>query len=433
VYALSPYPVLIALSKRLSHTVEVASAAVQDQLGVLSARVQENVAGMAVVRAYTMESREIESFRRLNGEFLSRSLRLARTQAANWPFMGLISGIGTLIVLWVGGKAVVEGRVSLGAFVAFNGYLAYLVWPTIALGWTLAGVRRGLASMERIGEVLDARPEPEERGAARETATPAPGNPAAASQAWAEGPIEVRDLTFAYEGRPPALSHVSFRAPAGALVAVVGSTGSGKSTLGALLCRLFEPPPGAIRVGEVDVRDLRLERLRGAIGYVPQEPFLFSRSLRDNVLFGAPDAGAEGLATAAAAAGLAEEVEAFPDGWDTVVGERGLTLSGGQRQRAALARALVGDPPILVLDDPFAAVDPGKEGEILAAIRTARRGRTTLLMTHRLRAAQEADWIVALSDGRLVEQGPHEDLLRRGGLYARFWRIQQIEDELAQA
>jgi ATP-binding cassette subfamily B multidrug efflux pump len=225
---------------------------------------------------------------------------------------------------------------------------------------------------------------------------------------------------------------VSFGVAEGDLVAIVGRTGSGKSTLGLLLCRLFEPPAGAVWIGGRDVRDIPLDALRRAVAYVPQEPFLFSRSLRDNLAFARAGAGAERLAAAARTAGLADEIARFPAGWDTVVGERGLTLSGGQRQRATLARALVGDPAILFLDDPFASVDPGKEAEIIAAIREARRGRTTLLATHRLRAAQDADWVVVLDGGALVEQGRPDALAAAGGVYARLWRIQQIEDELAQ-
>jgi ATP-binding cassette subfamily B protein len=221
--------------------------------------------------------------------------------------------------------------------------------------------------------------------------------------------------------------------PEGGLVAVVGPTGSGKSTLGLLLCRLFEPPRGTVFAGGVDVRDVSLRRLRRSVGYVPQEAFLFSRSLRDNVLLGDAGAGPDRLAAAAEAAGLAEEVAGFPEGWDTVVGERGLTLSGGQRQRAALARALAGDPPYLVLDDVLASVDAAKEWEILRSLRQAVSGRTTLLVTHRLRAAQEADWIVVLDEGRVVEAGAHAALLAAGGLYARLWRVQQLEDELANA
>lgn len=427
--ALSPFPLLVLVARKFIHEVEVRSIEVQEQLGVLSAKVQENLGGMAVVRAYTVEAREIAEFGRLNDEYLRRSLRLARVQSVSWPLMGLISGIGALIVLWLGGRAVVEERITLGAFVAFNGYLAHLAWPTIALGWTMSSIKRGLASMRRIAEILDTRAPDDERHAGDAAAREEEGD---AEPLLPSGAIEFRDLTFAYDDRGPVLSHVSFRVPAGGLVAVVGPTGSGKSTLGLLLCRLFEPPPDTIFVGGVDVRRVARRRLRRSVGYVPQEAFLFSRSLRDNVLFGA-GAAPDRLSAAASAAGLAEEVEAFPDGWDTVVGERGLTLSGGQRQRTALARALAGAPPYVVLDDVLASVDAAKEWEILRSLRAAVSGRTTLLVTHRLRAAQEADSVVVLDEGRVVETGTHADLVVAGGLYARLWRVQQLEDELANA
>jgi ATP-binding cassette subfamily B protein len=247
------------------------------------------------------------------------------------------------------------------------------------------------------------------------------------------GPIEFRDVHFAYDDGRPALRGVSFRVPEGGLVAVVGPTGSGKSTLGLLLCRLFEPPRGSVFVAGRDVCDVPRRRLRRSIGYVPQEAFLFSRSLRDNVLLGVDSASPDRHLAAAEAAGLAGEVEDFPEGWDTIVGERGLTLSGGQRQRAARAPALARSAPYLVLDDVLAAVDAAKETEILASLRAAVRGRTTLLVTHRLRAAQDADGIVVLDEGRVVEAGRHAELLAADGLYARLWRVQQLEDELAGA
>ncbi len=430
-FAMAPFPALVLIAKRFNHDVDLRSTAVQEQLGALSAKVQENLTGMTVVRAYTMEGREIEAFGALNREYLARSLALARTQAVAWPLMGLISGMGALIVLWLGGTAVVDGRITLGAFVAFNGYLAHLAWPTIALGWTLASVRRGLASMQRVAEILDVRPAVEEGG----SSGPLQVTPKGAEEParLPAGSLELRSLTFAYEGRRAALSGVSFTVPRGAMVAVVGPTGSGKSTLGALLSRLFEPPRGTVFVGGADVRDLPLGVLRRSIGYVPQDSFLFSRSLRANVLLADEAAGDHRLEAVAAAAGLTEEVRSFPAGWDTVVGERGLTLSGGQRQRAALARALVSDPPYLVLDDVLSAVDAGKEWEILRALRSAASGRTTLLMTHRLKAAAEADHVVVLDEGCVVEQGRHVDLLALGGLYARLWRVQQLEDELANA
>ncbi|MEK7363979.1 MAG: ABC transporter ATP-binding protein [candidate division NC10 bacterium] len=421
-YAMAPYPLLILLAKRVNSTVHHQSQAVQEQLGALSAKVQENLAGMSVVRAYTMEAGEIRHFQRLNTEYLRRSLSLARTQATFSPLLGLIAGIGTLVVLWVGGAAVAEKRITLGSFVAFNAYLAHLAWPTIALGWTLSIVRRGLAAMGRIAEILGV--EPDIRDAADAVDLPPDvGNSA----------IEFKDLSFAYEGRGPALRNVTLTVPAGRTLAIVGPTGSGKSTLGALVPRLFDAPAGTLFLGGQDVRGIRLESLRRAVGYVPQDPFLFSRSIRENLSLAVEPSDAERLAAAARVAGLADEIEGFLAGWDTVVGERGLTLSGGQRQRAALARALAADPPILILDDAFANVDAAKEVEILHALREAFTGRTTLIITHRLRAAREADWIVVLDEGRIVEQGSHDALLAGGGLYARLWRIQQLEEEISRA
>ncbi|MBI2544922.1 MAG: ABC transporter ATP-binding protein [Candidatus Rokubacteria bacterium] len=377
---------------------------------------------MTVIRAYTMEAGELRHFQRLNAEYLARSLRLARTQAAFSPLLGLIAGIGTLTILWIGGAAVAEKRITLGSFVAFNAYLAHLAWPTIALGWTLSVVRRGLAAMGRIAEILSVEPEFRDAADAVEIA-PHVRNAA----------IEFRNLSFAYEGRGPALRNVTLTIPAGSTLAVVGPTGSGKSTLGALVPRLIDPPPGTLFIGGRDVRGIRLESLRRAVGYVPQDPFLFSRSLRENLALADDAADGKRLAEVARVAGLAEEIEGFLHGWETVVGERGLTVSGGQRQRAALARALLADPPILILDDAFANVDAAKEMEILHALSQVLRGRTTLIITHRLKAAREADWIVVLGEGRIVEQGPHDALIERGGLYARLWRIQQLEEEISRA
>jgi ATP-binding cassette subfamily B protein len=424
-FAVAPFPALVIIAKRFHHDVEARSSAVQEQLGALSAKAQENLTGMSVVRAYTMEAREVAEFERLNAEYLARNMALARIQSVSWPLMGLVSGVGVLIVLWLGGKAVVDGRISLGAFVAFNGYLTQLAWPTIALGWTLASIQRGLAAMGRVTEVLD------ERGHGELGGQP-PGD-SNNRELLPGGSVEFRGLTFAYDDRGPVLRDVSFTVPAGAVVAVVGPTGSGKSTLGTLLCRLYEPPRGTVWVGGIDVLDLPLGRLRRSVGYVPQESFLFSRPLRDNVRLADESASPERLAAVARTAGLADDLGALPGGWDTVVGERGLTLSGGQRQRVALARALVADPPFLVLDDVLASVDAAKEWEITRALRGAASGRTTLLMTHRLKAAAEADAVVVLDEGRVVEQGRHAELLAAGGLYARLWRVQQLEDELANA
>jgi ATP-binding cassette subfamily B multidrug efflux pump len=415
--AMSPYPVLILLAKRFNSSVHERTEAQQAQLGLLSGVVQEHIAGMAVVRAYAMERPARAVFDAANAEFLRRSLALGRVESQFSPLMSLIAGIGTLVVLWAGGRAVVEGRITLGALVAFNGYLAYLAWPTIALGWTLSIVRRGLTSMGRIQEIVSA-------GASVDlTPRPLAGTPA----------IRFDHLTFAYAERAPVLRDVSFDVASGETVAVVGPTGSGKSTLGLVLSRLWEPPPGTVFLDGHDVRDLDRGTLRATVGVVPQEAFLFSRSILDNVTLGRDDVPPPVAHTAAATAGIADEVAGFPEGFETVVGERGLTVSGGQRQRLALARALAGAPPVLVLDDVFASVDAAKEEEIVANLAHAAAGRTVLLMTHRLRAARAASRVIVLVEGRVAEQGTHDDLVRAGGVYARLWRIQQLEEEIARA
>jgi len=342
--------------------------------------------------------------------------------AAFVPLTGVITGLGALIVLWLGGRQVIAGQLSLGALVAFNGYLAYLAWPTLALGWTLSLVRRGLTSMARVQEIVDAAPVIA-AAATGEAATSRAGAPA----------LSFQSLTFAYDDRGPALRDVTFDVRPGETVAVVGPTGSGKSTLGALLARLWEPPPGSVLFDGRDVRTLPLGALREAIGYVPQEAFLFSRSIAENVSLEREALDGARVREAAVASGVAEEIEGFPLGWETVVGERGLTLSGGQRQRVALARALAGDPALFVLDDVFASVDAAKEDEILQRLKPRLAGRTVLLMTHRLHAAQAADRIVVLVEGRVAEMGTHDALLSADGAYAQLWRIQQLEAEIARA
>jgi ATP-binding cassette, subfamily B, multidrug efflux pump len=417
-WAMAPVPPLVVLVRRYNSTVTARTLAMQGRLDALSTLVQERLAGMSVVRAYTMEPRAAAEFADANGALREASAALARTQAHFTPLMGLVAGVGTLVVLWAGGSAVAAGRLSLGALVAFTGYLGYLAWPTVALGFTLSVVQRGLASMDRVQQVLD-----EARSA---TAPSSTGSVDARSPA-----IRFSGLTFAYPGRPPVLHDVTFDVQAGETVAVVGPTGSGKTTLGLLLARLWEPPPATVLVDGDDVARLPLEQVRRRLAWVPQDAFLFSRALRDNVTLGRREIDAVATARAATSAGIAAEIDAFARGWDTVVGERGLTLSGGQRQRVALARAIAGAPAILVLDDVFANVDVAKETEILAGLRSV--APTILLMTHRLRAAQHADRIVVLDAGRVVERGTHAGLLAAGGPYARLWRMQRLEEEIARA
>jgi ATP-binding cassette, subfamily B, multidrug efflux pump len=416
-WAMAPFPAMALLARRFNTVVNDRTLAAQEQLGVLSGRVQEYVSGMTVVRAYGMERAAIGDFAAANRDYLTRSMALASVQARFTPLMSLIAGVGTLAVLWGGGIAVARGRLSLGGLVAFTGYLAYLAWPTIALGLTLAIVRRGLTSMGRLLEIMEPAPVPMSADA-----TPLGDRPLA---------IRFEGLTFAYDDGPPVLRDVSFVVEPGQLVVVVGPTGGGKSTLGLLLARLWEPPPGTVFLGGHDVTTLAPESLRAALGWVPQEAFLFSRPVVENVTLAREGMDPAQGRAAAAEAGIAEEVERLPHGWDTVVGERGLTVSGGQRQRLALARALAGGARTLVLDDVFASVDAAKEEEIIGQLRQEGRDRTVLVMTHRLRVAPLADRIVVLADGRVVESGRHADLLRAGGAYARLWRIQQLEEEIA--
>jgi ATP-binding cassette, subfamily B, multidrug efflux pump len=358
-------------------------------------------------------------------EYLARNRGLIRLQGLFYPSMTLLLGFGSLLVLWQGSRAVIGGRITLGEFVAFNAYLVMLSWPMIAFGWVTNILQRGMASWKRMLDVLDADPGINDRGV-----TDA-GRIVAIS-----GGIEFRDVVFRYPGsHRNVLDHVSLRVEPGQTVAFVGGTGSGKSTLISLLPRLHEPPAGTVFIDGVDVLEVPLERLRRAIGFVPQEPFLFSDTVGENIGFGVP--GTDALETrvreAAATARLDVDAESFPKGFDTVVGERGITLSGGQKQRTALARAVLIDPAILILDDALSAVDTYTEEAILSRLRGVMRSRTSLIVAHRVSTVRQADVIVVLDGGRIVEQGRHDELVRHGGIYAELYRKQQLEEELAEA
>jgi ATP-binding cassette, subfamily B, multidrug efflux pump len=419
VLALVPLFFVSFLARVIGRRIHDRFESVQAQLSEMNAVVQENLSGARVVRAYAQEPHEMARFEAANQEYVRRNRALIRLFGSLYPGIQLLMGLGAVMVLWLGGTMVVRGTITLGEFVAFGAYLAMLHWPMIALGWVVNIFERGEASMGRIDEILAAAPEIDDRLAQ-------PGRPL-------RGEVEFRNLTFSYDGRP-VLREVSLVVPAGTTVAVVGPTGSGKSTLVSLIPRLFEAPPGTVFVDGRDVRTIPLPVLRGAVGLVPQESFLFSETVRENVAFGledAADAEARRRTEAAAeVAQLAKDVRDFPLGYETFVGERGITLSGGQKQRAALARALATDPRILVLDDALASVDTYTEEQILAGLQAVMAERTTFLVSHRVSTVKGADMIVVLRDGRIVERGSHEELVSRGGFYAELHRRQLLEEEM---
>jgi ATP-binding cassette, subfamily B, multidrug efflux pump len=439
---------------------------IQESFSEISARVQENLAGARVIRAFVQEQSEIEQFKRLNQDYIRRNLQLIRVWGTFYPMLGAMLGLGGVFVLWMGGRQVIAGRITLGDFVAFNAYLGMLSWPMIALGWVINIVERGTASLGRINRIFAAKSEiwdesvrivaprysskslqPLEHrfihrqasGGTEDHSRFREGFPSGSEalrppvlESEIQGEIEFRDLSFAYNGLP-VLKDISLSIPRGATFAIVGETGSGKSTLVNLLTRVHDYTQGEILIDGQPLRRYSLRSLRSSIGYVPQETFLFTDTISRNIAFGVPQATEGEIREAARLAHLLPDVEGFPRKLETIIGERGITLSGGQQQRTAIARALIGNPKILILDDALSSVDTVTEERILYALREVMQDRTSILISHRVSTVKFADQIIVLRDGTIAEKGTHEELIQRGGYYAELHRKQLLEEELAGA
>jgi len=414
------YPMMAWAFRNFRGKIQQVSLKVQQQMSALSSHVQENLSGMHVVKAYGREQSQTHQFVELNEEYQRRNMDMAQLRGLIGPFMQGISGITVLIVIWYGGMRVISGDLMIADVVAFIAYLNILAWPTAAFGWMLSLLARGRASMERLEEIFKAEPE---------IASP----PLAHSVPDSQGGLEFRDVWFTYDSKDngrAVLKNISFDLPRGHKLGIVGRTGAGKSTLVQLIPRLYDVSSGEIRIGGRDIRTLSLSELRRFVGYVPQDPFLFSASLRSNLAFGNDEASDEEMQHAVRVASLDNEVGIFTQGLDTVVGERGIALSGGQKQRATLGRALVFNSPILILDDCLSSVDAQTENEILRALRDTLKEKTCIIISHRISAVREADNILVLDEGEVVEKGNHQELLRKGGIYADLFQLQQLSEEL---
>jgi ATP-binding cassette subfamily B multidrug efflux pump len=420
--ALAPFPLLMYVAAKFRGRIMKSSLQVQQQMSVLSSHVQENLSGMHVVKAYAQEQFQAQQFIGLNKDYEVKSLEMAKMRGIVNPIMQGINGLTVLIVIWYGGVRVMRGDLLVADIVAFIAYLNVLAWPTAAFGWMLSLVERGRAAMRRLEEILETTP-----AIANE---PTPQITFSLKQG-----IEFRDVSFTHERQRnghATLEGIDFKLPVGRSVGLVGRVGSGKSTVAQLVPRLFDVSTGAVLVDGQDIRKLSLHELRKMIGYVPQEPFLFSTSLKNNLAFGRDACSMEEVARAVQIAKLDRDVEIFSHGLDTIVGERGVTLSGGQKQRATLARALIMDPPVLILDDCLSSVDAQTEAEILHELRAILKNKTCLIISHRISAVKEVDEILVLDEGQIIERGNHDQLVRLGGVYAELYQQQRLSEELEQ-
>jgi ATP-binding cassette subfamily B protein len=416
-YAFLPLPVVSIVIQYFGRRIHERFERIQAMFSDISARAQENFSGARVIRAYVQEEAEIASFESANQEYIARSLKLVRLMGMLWPTLELMLGLAMVLVLWIGGREVLAGRMDIGVFTSFNLYMMQLTFPVIALGWVVSIFQRGTASLIRLNEILNEQSDIKDDAEARDLEV--------------KGEIEFRGLNFSYNGKP-VLHDLNLRIPAGTSMAIVGPTGSGKTTLVNLIPRIYDAAPGMVLVDGRPIREFSLASLRQSIGFVPQETFLFSDRIRENIALGVDSATDRQIHQAAEAANIAADIEGFPEQYQTMVGERGITLSGGQKQRTAIARALIRNPRILILDDALSSVDTQTEDKILNHLREVMQGRTTLFISHRVSTVRNADRIAVLHDGRMVESGTHDELLALNGYYSDLYNKQLLEEELAE-
>jgi len=419
--ALIPFPILSFLVQRMGKSIHKSFEKIQEQFSTITAKAQESLSGIRVVKAYVREKAEINTFKKLNREYVDRNRDLIKIQALFHPMMMLFGGIGTIIVLGYGGSRVIAGEISLGDFVAFNGYMILLFWPMIALGWVINLFQRGSASFGRIDRIMQEMPEISDGSDVIPVTS-------------IKGKIEFRDLTFTYpETTEPMLRGISFTITPGMTLAIVGTTGSGKTTLIDLIIRLYDAPDGTIFIDDIPIKKIPLAVLRSNIGYVPQETFLFSDTIKENIIFGKPDATMDEIQSATAVSCIKDTIEEFPDKYETMLGERGINLSGGQKQRVAITRAVIRQPSILILDDALSSVDTYTEKEILIHLKEVMKDRTSIIISHRISTIKHADLILVIDEGEIVEWGKHDELLAENGIYARLYQKQLLAEELETA
>jgi ATP-binding cassette subfamily B protein len=417
-WAFLPLPIVSVVVQYFGRRIHERFERIQAMFSDISARAQENFSGARIVRAFSQEKAEIDQFESANQEYIRRSLKLVRLMGMLWPTLETSLSLAVVLVLWLGGREVIQGRIDIGKFVAFNTYMVQLTWPIIALGWVINLFQRGTASMARINEILTATPDIQDEPGAEKLAN-----------AEIRGDLELRHVNFAYNNTP-VLHDINLTVPAGTSLAIVGPTGSGKSTLVSLIPRIYDTPRASVLLDGKPLQEYPLDVLRRNIGFVPQETFLFSESIRENIAFGVESATDEQIHSAAEGASIAADIESFPEQYKTLVGERGITLSGGQKQRTAIARALIRSPRVLILDDALASVDTYTEEKILDHLREVMKGRTTIFISHRVSTVRAADQIAVLHDGSIVELGRHEELLEKNGYYADLYNKQLLEEEL---